>query len=163
MLKMSKQQLEEMAQDLNMAVDDLVVEVKEPSSPIPQRAGGLLYISEDQDRAMARDMTERFISRTVLLLEESAPGWCRDKSHEDRIEFVRSMIEFARSKHIFKEINIQKLMVWQIKPGYTIPLSGYLESILNRESFYEEYRMEGFFEVITSGFELIEVFSDEIS
>jgi hypothetical protein len=157
MLKISKQQHEEMAQDLNLNVDDLVVRVEEPLRHTTRRVKGLLYISEEQDRAMAKDIDERFISKTVRLLEERVQVWCLDKSTEERDQFVRSMIKFARNKNIFKEINIQKLIVWQIEPGFTIPLSKYLESVLNRENAYEEFRMEQFFEAITSGAELIEV------
>ena len=111
---------------------------------------------------MAKDMTERFITKTVLLLEERLQVWCLDNSIEERDQFVRSMIGFALNKNIFKEINIQKLIVWQVDPGFTIPLSKYLESVLNRENAYEEYRMERFFEAITSGAELIEVSADDI-
>jgi hypothetical protein len=162
MLKISKQQHEEMAQDLNLNADDLVVRVEEPLRHTPQRGKALLYISEEQDRAMAKDMEERFISKTVRLLEERVQVWCLDKSTEERDQFVRSMIKFARDKNIFKGINIQKLIVWQLDPGFTIPLSKYLESVLNRENAYEEFRMERFFEAITSSVELIEVSADDI-
>jgi hypothetical protein len=161
MLKISKQQHEKMARDLNLNDDGLVVRAEEPLRHAPQRGKGLLYISEEQDRAMAKDMTERFISKTVLLLEERVQVWCLDKSTEERDQFVRSMIGFARNKSIFKEINIQKLIVWQVDPGFTIPLSEYLESILNRGNAYEEFRMERFFEAITSGAKLIEVSADD--
>jgi hypothetical protein len=162
MLKISKQQHEEMAQDLNLNVDDLVIRVEETLRHTPRRVKGLLYISEEQDRAMAKDIEERYISKTVRLLEERLPVWCLDKRTEERDQFVRSMIGFARNKNIFKEVNIQKLIVWQIEPGFTIPLSKYLESVLNRENAYEEFRMERFFEAITSGAELIEVSADDV-
>ena len=162
MLKISKRQHEEMAQGLNLNAEEMVVRVEEPLRHTPQRAKGLLYISEEQDKSMAKDMTERFITKTVLLLEERLQVWCLDNSIEERDQFVRSMIGFARNKNIFKEINIQKLIVWQVDPGFTIPLSKYLESVLNRENAYEEYRMERFFEAITSGAELIEVSADDI-
>jgi len=162
MLKISKQQHEAMAQDLNLNAEDLVVRVEEPFRHTPRRGKGLLFISEEQDKAMAKDMTERFIFKTVLLLEKRLQVWCQNNSTEERDQFVRSMIIFCRNKKIFKEINIQKLIFWQVEPGFTIPLSGYLESILNRENYYEECRMERFFKAITSGADFIEVSADDI-
>jgi hypothetical protein len=155
MLKISKQQHEEMAQVLNLNAEDMVVRVNEPSSSSPKQGKALVYISEEQDNAMAQDMVERVISKGILFLEESAKEWCQNKSIEERKQFVRLMVELAWSKNIFKETNIQSLVFWQVDPGFTIPLSKYLDMVLTRENFKEDYRIKRFFEAITSNCELI--------
>jgi hypothetical protein len=157
MLRIRDEQREEIAQNLGMTVEGLVVRVEEASQPATKPNYGMLYVREEQDSAMANDMMERFVSKTLLLLGDSAPAWCEDKSTGERERFVKSIIEFARSRNIFKEINIQKLLIWHVEYGYAIPLSNYLESVLNRKDFYEDYRMEQFFKVITTSTELVEI------
>lgn len=160
MLRIREEQFKKMAMTLHMAEGNLIVRVKESPQPFHKCKRGL-HIREEQDSAMAVDMMKRFIAKTVLLLEESAPQWCQDKRPEEREQFVRFMIEFAWSNNIFKEINIQKMIVWYIEPGFVIPLSKYLESIFNSKSDDENYRVERFNEKLMSSKDLVEVSLDD--
>jgi hypothetical protein len=162
MLRIREEQLEEMAKNRGMAVEDLIVRVKEAPPPVQPRGTGL-HIREEQMRAMAADMRERFIAKTVLLLEEGVSGWGQDKSSEEKEQFVRFMMEFAGSNKVFKEINVQKLSVWYLEFGFTIPLSDYFASILNKEGLPENDRIERFYEAIKSPTGLIEIsLTDEL-
>ena len=156
MLRIREEQLEEMAQSRGMTVEDLIVRVKEAPLPVQPRGAGL-HIREEQNIAMAADMRERFISKTVLLLEEGVSGWGQDKSTEEKREYVGFMIEFARTNNVVKEINIQKLAVWHLVFEFEIPLSNYYKSVLNIKGLDENNRIEGFYEVIKSPVNLIEV------
>lgn len=162
MLRIRDEQLEEMAKNRGMAVEDLIVRVKDV--PLPDQPHGTgLHIREEQMSAMAADMRERFIAKTVVLLEEGFSGWGQDRSPEEKREFVQSMVEFAGINDVFKEINIQKLTVWYLEFGFTIPLSDYCCSVLNKKGLNENDRMKRFYEAIKSSTGLIEIsLADEL-
>ena len=156
MLRIREEQLEEMAKNRDMAVEDLIVRVKEAPLPVQPRGTGL-HIREEQMSAMAADMLERFIAKTVLLLEEGVSECGQDKSGEHKKDFVRFMIGFARTNNVLKEINIQKLAVWHLVFDFAIPLTDYFNSVLNMEDLDENDRMERFYSVIKKPVGLIEV------
>ena len=113
----------------------------------------MLILRKEQMDAMANAMQKNFLFRSLSVLERKSEIWSRDRTDDEKRKFVEDMVEFAHGNEIFKEMNIQKLMVWKLEHDYAIPLTAYLSFILNRPAFYEEYRLEQFLRAITMNHE----------
>jgi len=120
----------------------------------------MFIVKKDLEIKLSEALVKRFIVKTLGVIEKDFPVWYNEKTEEERWHFIKYMIDFAKMNHIITESNIQKLIYWKIEYDYTIPLSKFRESKLNRENFDEQYRMDQFFENITSGNELKKITLD---
>jgi len=58
---------------------------------------------------------EKFIVKSLHFLEKNFPEWCADKDENERREFINFSIDFGEKYDIRKEINLQKMMVFDIQ------------------------------------------------
>jgi hypothetical protein len=120
----------------------------------------MLIIRKEQMEAMAEAMRFRFVTRSIVFLENNAPAWCQDKDAAERKQFADDMVKFAQANKVLSEVNIQRLMVWKIEHRFPIPLTEYMESTLNNESMSEEQRLERFLQAITTDKGLVKITLD---
>ena len=120
----------------------------------------MLRIRNEQKISLAAGMGNRLVLESICLLLAKEPDWCQVRTEDELRRFILGMVGFANRHNIFEHKNIQTLMLWQIEHGFTLPLSGYRQFVLQRENFYEEYRMGQFYDAITSKVELVKISLD---
>ena len=111
----------------------------------------MLIIRNEQQQALKIAAMSSFIVNCKQFIEQNAPEWCIDKSDDDKHQFVEEMIEFSHDCHIYNEDSIQRLIYYKIEYDFSIPLSPYRKSLLEREKFDEDYRIEQFHDSLASG------------
>ena len=117
----------------------------------------MLRIRNEQMASLAAGMGNRLVFESAGLLRARESEWCRARTEEELHQFILDMVVFAHEHKIFAAKNIQALMLWQIERGFTVPLSGYRQFVLQRENFYEEYRMGQFYDAITYKVNLVKI------
>jgi len=114
-----------------------------------------------QIEQMRNSIVEKFIKTLIIFLEEKFPDWKQKNKDADIYHFIRRMLDFSAHYEITKESNVRKLIGYQVKYQFNIPLHKKLEDCLVQADLHEDYRMERFYcSLSSSSYKLIEITSD---
>lgn len=110
-----------------------------------------MILKNSQIEQFKRYMLEKFFINTILFLRNNFPEWCEGKNDEELGEFINLIMKFGKNYQIYSEVNLQKLMHYQILYKFDIPVHPKLEAKLSDFSQDENFRIENFYLGLESG------------
>lgn len=119
-----------------------------------------MRIRSGQIKALILNKNEELTTKLYLFLKDKAPQWCLEKKESEIIVFIQEMIKFCRDSKIYKEENMQKIMLSHIEHNFDLSFDGYIKEQLAKGSFDEDYRLESFILSLTSKKAPIQIFLD---
>ena len=135
--------------EANFFNEDRKVSVFFPLEDILLKSGvatpPILIIHKEHRVLLRRNALERFIIKSISFLKKNFLAWSLHRSDEAIRLFVEETIRFGERYNVNKEINLQKLMHYQIEYSFEIPLSGYLQKRLAEKDMNETQRVERFY------------------
>ena len=120
----------------------------------------MLQITTAQNQRLVAEVTQNFVAKCVLFVDNNFADWCADKAADEKQSFVNLMVDFAHAHNVMGELNIQKLIFWKIEYDFAMPLADYQQYKLQRKEFDENYRVAQFFNYITGTESLIKITLD---
>jgi hypothetical protein len=124
------------------------------SSIEPKPDDHMLQIRKEHEQAFVDKARATFIAKTLVFLEQNTPDWCSTRTADEQRQFIEEILDFAHQRHIFKAINVQKLVYYKIAYEFEIFLSPYREGQLNRKAFDEAYRVTQLRDSLLSGHDM---------
>lgn len=100
-----------------------------------------MIIATQQLEALGAPHKEAFIVKTLVFLRKECGLWAELKTEEEIIGHIVEMIKVGDEFDIRKEINIQKVIYYQIKCDLSLPFTSRLQSILAPEGLNEDTRV----------------------
>lgn len=116
-----------------------------------------MKIRPEQIETFNNKAKERLSAKLFSFLKTGTPQWCLGKDDGEIKLFIREIVDFSWGSDIYKEANVQKLMLSRIEHNFDLSLTGYAKEQLARENFNEEYRIKEFLSTLTSGGELMRI------
>ncbi|QRK10913.1 hypothetical protein JQX13_13065 [Archangium violaceum] len=120
----------------------------------------MLTISRRQYEAFSKDREQGFTARAVAHLREHHPDWCYGRDDRTLAARVSAATAFAREHGVTQEPNVLRLLDLQMRPGFTVPLSGYPHYRLTQRGFDEATRVRNFASALTHPRSLVVVTLD---
>jgi hypothetical protein len=81
-----------------------------------------MFIIQDRHyEAISKNAEDEFTAKTLVFLKENQPEWCQAKTDQNICDYIKSVIEFARSFSIDEALAIQKLAFYKIELGFSLP------------------------------------------
>ncbi len=116
-----------------------------------------MFIIQDRHyEAISKNAEDEFTAKTIVFLKENQPEWCQTKADQDICDYIKTVIEFARSFSIDEALAIQKLAFYKIELGFSLPPeSQYHCSRLGRAEFDDSYRVDQFVADFESGLDYV--------
>jgi hypothetical protein len=116
----------------------------------------MIIFQEHHYEGIERNSRIEFIAKNVIFLKENQPKWCQEKSHQDICHYIETVLEFAQSCSIVEALAIQKLVFYQIELGFSLPpQSLYHQTILSRNEFDDQYRVDRFVAEYSAGIDYV--------
>jgi len=117
----------------------------------------ILVIRKEQMALFQSHALEQFIIKSISFLKKNFLVWSLHRSDEAIRLFVEETIRFGGGYNIRKQINLQKIMHYQIEYSFEIPLSGYLQERLAGKDLNETQRVERFYFGLIKNQHLVEM------
>ena len=108
----------------------------------------MFVLKEKQIEAFKEIEREKFVYKSNIFLEHNFPDFTAQQGPIKCTKFINDMIDFGEKYHIFKEINVQKLMFLKIEYKFETPLNKELEAILKPQQKSEDIRVKEFFKTL---------------
>jgi hypothetical protein len=109
----------------------------------------MLTITRRQYEAFSKDREQGFTPRAVAHLRQHHPDWCCARDDQALAAHVAAAVAFAREHDVTLEANVLWLLDLQPRPGFALPLSGYLHYRLTQRGFDETTRVRNFASALT--------------
>lgn len=101
----------------------------------------MFQLSDSQLSGLSAASYERFVQKTLPFLRQSFPDTAGREDDAALRSYIDRISQFAVRHRVFREINVQKLMVLQLRTGFAIPLPRWQAHLLRRAGFSEEERV----------------------
>jgi len=108
----------------------------------------LFTITSRQYQAFQNIEEQKFTENSVDFLMTNFTDWSRDKSKEELVSFVKSIVDLGSQYNISSHLNLQKLMYYNISLGFDIPLNKALEESINIKNRHEDFLMRSFLKAL---------------
>lgn len=119
-----------------------------------------MKIRYEQIDAFDGKAKEKLAAKLFSFLKKDMPQWCKERDDNEIKHFIEDMIIFSSNSNIYKEANIQKLILSYIEYNFNLSLAGYNKEQLTNKNFNEEYRLENFISSLMSKKELMKISLD---
>lgn len=90
----------------------------------------------------------KFVEKSLVFLDYNFPDWTKGKKEKELKKFINDMIDLGEQYHIFKEINVQKLMFYKINFDFEIPVLEKFEEIIKPQALSEDKRIQKFYKAL---------------
>jgi len=104
-----------------------------------------MIITKNQIDQFEKNKIEDFITKTIIFLRTNFASLFNNKHDIELKEYVNDFINFGLNYRIYKEMNIQRLIIYCLKYNCQFPLPKALELNLISNKFDEDTRVENFY------------------